>query len=230
MATAYDIVVGALQLCKAYAVGEPPSAAIGQVGLRSLNNMRAQWSADGVACFGLQELTIAANGSSEYTIGTGGDIAGRVIGIRSVTVVDGENVYAPIQLSLDEFREIGGADTGFPQYWAVKQGAPYSVYLWPAPAVGTVKFMARTPFAEIANLSDVIPDPPEYLEVMEAALAMRLADRFGSDAGTSTAAIAANGYAALKERASPCPPPILKLDSMLVDSVDLDHDTERRAG
>ena len=56
-ATAYDIVVGALQRCKVYAIGEPPTAAVGQIGLRTLNMMRAQMSAEGVACFGLQELT-----------------------------------------------------------------------------------------------------------------------------------------------------------------------------
>lgn len=44
MATAYDLIVGALQNCGAYDIGEPPNAAIGSMGLRMLNQLRAQWN------------------------------------------------------------------------------------------------------------------------------------------------------------------------------------------
>ena len=138
-ATAYDIVVGALQRCKVYAIGEPPTAAVGQIGLRTLNMMRAQMSAEGVACFGLQELTASADGASSYTVGTGGDIAGRILGVRSVSILDGDTVTALDEVTLDEFRLLAAAESGSPIYWAQKQGEPYSVYLWPAPASGTVR-------------------------------------------------------------------------------------------
>ena len=211
-ATAYDIVVGALQRCKVYAIGEPPTAAVGQIGLRTLNMMRAQMSAEGVACFGLQELTASADGASSYTVGTGGDNAGRILGGRSVSILDGDTGAAPDEMALDEFRLLAAAESGSPIYWAQKQGEPYSVYLWPAPASGTVRILARTTFANIAHLSDLIPEPDEYLEMFECMLAVRMADKFGSDPGSSTVATAVRAYAALRARANSGPPPLLHMD------------------
>ena len=227
-ATAYDIVVGALQRCKVYAIGEPPTAAVGQIGLRALNMMRAQMSAEGVACFGLQELTTSADGASSYTVGTGGDIAGRILGVRSVSILDGDAVTAPDEVTLDEFRLLAAAESGSPIYWAQKQGEPYSVYLWPAPASGTVRILARTTFANIAHLSDLIPEPDEYLEMFECMLAVRMADKFGSDPGPSTVATAERAYAALRARANSGPPPLLHIDEMLTGTAYIDHDTEER--
>ena len=227
-ATAYDIVVGALQRCKVYAIGEPPTAAVGQIGLRTLNMMRAQMSAEGVACFGLQELTASADGASSYTVGTGGDIAGRILGVRSVSILDGDTVTAPDEVTLDEFRLLVAAESGSPIYWAQKQGEPYSVYLWPAPASGTVRILARTTFANIAHLSDSIPEPDEYLEMFECMLAVRMADKFGSDPGPSTVATAERAYAALRARANSGPPPLLHIDEMLTGTAYIDHDTEER--
>lgn len=227
-ATAYDIVVGALQRCKVYAIGEPPTAAVGQIGLRTLNMMRAQMSADGVACFGLQELTTSADGASSYTVGTGGDIAGRILGVRSVSILDGDAVTAPDEVTLDEFRLLAAAESGSPIYWAQKQGEPYSVYLWPAPASGTVRILARTTFANIAHLSDLIPEPDEYLEMFECMLAVRMADKFGSDPGPSTVATAERAYAALRARSNSGPPPLLHIDEMLTGTAYIDHDTEER--
>lgn len=227
-ATAYDIVVGALQRCKVYAIGEPPTAAVGQIGLRTLNMMRAQMSAEGVACFGLQELTTSADGASSYTVGTGGDIAGRILGVRSVSILDGDAVTAPDEVTLDEFRLLAAAESVSPIYWAQKQGEPYSVYLWPAPASGTVRILARTTFANIAHLSDLIPEPDEYLEMFECMLAVRMADKFGSDPGPSTVATAERAYAALRARANSGPPPLLHIDEMLTGTAYIDHDTEER--
>lgn len=227
-ATAYDIVVGALQRCKVYAIGEPPTAAVGQIGLRTLNMMRAQMSAEGVACFGLQELTTSADGASSYTVGTGGDIAGRILGVRSVSILDGDAVTAPDEVTLDEFRLLAAAESGSPIYWAQKQGEPYSVYLWPAPASGTVRILARTTFANIAHLSDLIPEPDEYLEMFECMLAVRMADKFGSDPGPSTVATAERAYAALRARANSGLPPLLHIDEMLTGTAYIDHDTEER--
>lgn len=227
-ATAYDIVVGALQRCKVYAIGEPPTAAVGQIGLRTLNMMRAQMSAEGVACFGLQELTTSADGASSYTVGTGGDIAGRILGVRSVSILDGDAVTAPDEVTLDEFRLLAAAESGSPIYWAQKQGEPYSVYLWPAPTSGTVRIIARTTFANIAHLSDLIPEPDEYLEMFECMLAVRMADKFGSDPGPSTVATAERAYAALRARANSGPPPLLHIDEMLTGTAYIDHDTEER--
>lgn len=227
-ATAYDIVVGALQRCKVYAIGEPPTAAVGQIGLRTLNMMRAQMSAEGVACFGLQEITTSADSASSYTVGTGGDIAGRILGVRSVSILDGDTVTAPDEVTLDEFRLLAPAESGSPIYWAQKQGEPYSVYLWPAPASGTVRILARTTFANIAHLSDLIPEPDEYLEMFEGMLAVRMADKFGSDPGPSTVATAERAYAALRARANSGPPPLLHIDGMLTGTAYIDHDTEER--
>ncbi len=144
MATAYDLIVGALQNCGAYAIGEPPNAAFGSMGLRMLNQLRSQWNAEGVACFGLRVGSVAATGATSYTIGTGADIGIDVHGVRAVTVTESEGTTRELtRITFDEYMSLSDKTTaGEAQYYA-------------ADGLRNVFYFARTDPAQLAQVRDM---------------------------------------------------------------------------
>ncbi len=198
--TAYSTVLRALQLCGAYAPGEVPEASIGQIGLDSLNAMRASWNAQGMVCHGQRMLEIAADGAASYTMGAGGDIVTRPVQVAAVQFSSGQP-YDLERRTLEEVRVLGDG-AGDPAVYAIVQGNPATLWVYPQPSTGTIRVFDRTPFAEIANLSDDMPDPPEYREAMEYGLAVRLSSipGIGSGASSSVAAIASNAWNSLVTR------------------------------
>lgn len=199
--TAFHTVARALQLCGAYAPGETPEAAIGQIGLDSLNAMRATWNLQGLTCYGQRMIEISADGAASYTLGTGGDVSTRPVQISQVQFAGGEP-YALERRTYEEVRSLGTA-SGDPAVWSAVHGDPVTLWLYPAPSSGTIRVFDRTPFADLAALSDDMPDPPEYREAMEYNLALRLSSIPGigsGDVAPSVAAIAAQGLSLLKTR------------------------------
>jgi hypothetical protein len=198
--TAYSTVLRALQLCGAYAPGEVPEAAIGQIGLDSLNAMRASWNLQGVTCYGQRMLEITADGAASYTMGTGGDIVTRPVQVVAVQFSGGQP-YTVERRTFEEVRGLGESG-GDPAVYSIVLGDPARLWIYPQPSSGTIRVFDRTPFAELANLSDDMPDPPEYREAMEYGLALRLASIPGIGAGVSSsvAAIASQAWNSLVTR------------------------------
>lgn len=199
--TAFHTVARALQLCGAYAPGETPEAAIGQIGLDSLNAMRSTWNLHGVTCYGQRMIEVTADGSASYTLGTGGDVSTRPIQISQVQFAGGEP-YAMERRTFEELRGYGTA-SGDPAIWCAVQGDPVTLWVYPAPSTGTIRVFDRTPFSQIAALSDDMPDPIEYREAMEYGLALRLSSIPGigsGDVSPSVAAIAARAFDLLLTR------------------------------
>lgn len=217
MATALDIAKGALALCGGSDLGNAPDAPIGADLLRLFNAMRAQWNAEGVPCQGLRTLAATVDGGPIYTFGTGGDNATRPLGVRQVTVDDGTTTYAPTPLSWDEYQQASDRTlTGSPEWYAVNPAFPQiEVALWPAPTTGTVRVLAETAFAQIANLSDTVPEPDEYLLAFEYNLAILFAPRIAANLSEAVYATAGRAYEALAARANPQPPPRFKGDPFL---------------
>lgn len=170
--TALDTVKDALMLCGAYAPGEAPSAAIGQTGLSFLNQIRASLNVQGMTCYGTQTITLTADGGPSYTLGTGGDNATRPVGIMSVQYEDGGKVYPLTEIPFSEYQEISNKTTnGTPALYAVDGAYPLlGMYIFEPPTSGIIRVVMRTPFSEIANLSDAMPDPPAYREYFRYAL------------------------------------------------------------
>lgn len=230
MATAHDIVKGAYQILGAVAPEDPMSAALGAMGLRLLNAMRAQWNAEGLPCYGLQVITKTATGAASYTMGVGGDIATRPNGIQQVTLDDGETTCTPSIARLDDLEATANrTEIGPPHFWALNSTYPLSVlHLYPAPASGTIRILAQVPFAPIANLSDDIPEPDWYELALEQNLAILLAPRMAVPLDDLTIQGAARAYEAVSARANPQPPPVIVLDNLLTSSVDRNVWTETR--
>jgi hypothetical protein len=163
--------------------------------------MRATWNLQGLTCYGQRMIEITADGAASYTLGTGGDVSARPVQISQVQFANPE----PYPLERRTFEEVRGLGTasGDPAVWSAIQGAPVTLWLYPAPSSGTIRVFDRTPFADLAALSDDMPDPPEYREAMEYNLALRLSSIPGigsGDVAPSVAAIAAQGLSLLKTR------------------------------
>ena len=197
--TAYQSVVRALQLCGAYAPGEPPSAPLGVIGLDTLNAMRSAWNLQGVICYGSISQAIPATGAASYSIPSG-DAPTRPISILQVQHEDGSTPLVLDRRTFEEFGAISDGQTGTPAIWASNGAYPSeSLYLFPRPITGTIRVFSRTPFNSIANLSDPIPDPPEYREAVDYGLAVRLAMIPGIGGGEPTSAMVAMAQDALRK-------------------------------
>lgn len=180
---AYDTVKEALYLCGGVALGESPDAAIGAMGLDAFNAIRASMNLKGMTCYGASVLTIAADGSTGYTMGTGGDNAARPDDIAQVQWATSDtNIYTLTKLPYAEYQGLSGKaeTTTAPAGWAVDGAFPLlTLYIYPAPQTGTIRVISRTPFAEIANLSDPVVDPPSYREAFRYLLADKMYDLLG---------------------------------------------------
>jgi hypothetical protein len=175
---ALDSVTDALLLCGTYSPGRAPSAAIGQVALSFLNQIRAALNGTkGLTCYGSNTLTATVDGGTSYTFGTGGDNATRPVGIMSAQYEDGGGTVWPLsEIPFAEYQASSNKATpGTPCYYAIDGAFPtLAVYVYPAPTTGTLRLVVRTPFSEIANLSDAMPDPPAYRQYFKYALACEL--------------------------------------------------------
>lgn len=180
---AYDTVKEALYLNGGVALGEAPDAAIGAMGLDAFNAIRASMNLKGMTCFGASVLTIAADGGAAYTMGATGDNATRPDDIAEVQwATSDSNIYTLQKLPFAEYQGLSGkaTATNAPSGWAVDGAYPLlTLYVYPAPQTGTIRVIARTAFAEIANLSDPVVDPPSYREAFRYLLADKMFDLLG---------------------------------------------------
>ena len=175
--TALDTVTDALLLCGAYSPGEAPSAPVGQIGLSFLNQIRASLNAKGMTCYGASTIALTADGGPSYTLGTGGDNATRPVGVMSVQYESGGSIYQLQEAPFAQYQAyFDKATSGTPGAYALDGAFPLlGLYIYQPPTTGTIRVVMRTPFSEIANLSDAMPDPPEYREYFRYALAEALA-------------------------------------------------------
>lgn len=174
--TAYELVKSALMLVGAIDAGNPPQAWEGNLGLSTLNRMRSSWNASGLTCYGSAKVEITATGAASYTMGTGGTISTRPFSIVSLFYRTGDQEREIAILNAEDWREFSQkTDAGDPEYAFIDRAYPLeTVYLHPRPQDGKIVATYRTPFAEIAHLSDPLPDPPEYDEAFAYNLAVRL--------------------------------------------------------
>lgn len=203
--TAYEIVKQALVQLGAIDIGNPPDAWMGNLGLATFNRMRSSWNASGLTCYGSAKLEITATGSASYTLGPGGTNATRPVNVVSVFYRAGGRESEVARLNAEDWREYSqSTEAGEPQYINFDGAYPLqTMRLYPRPTTGTVILTYRTPFAEIAHLSDALPDPPEYDEAFIYNLAVRLSSIPGlGSIREATAALAKTTYDYLVKRAA----------------------------
>jgi hypothetical protein len=140
--TVQELINRALTLIGVIATGHTPAPEESNDGLQVLNQVLASWSADGLACYQIRRDTFTLTGAQSYTMGTGGVFSAqrptRVVAARASSGNYGRSLRIIDVNRWTEILERGGA-VNLPGKAYVDYSNPLAtVYLWPAPLVGTV--------------------------------------------------------------------------------------------
>lgn len=185
MATAQDIIDGAMRDVGALASGESPSADETADVLEALNSMLDSWGIDGLMMFAENEIshTLTTNDGS-YTIGpSGADItASRPQRIVSAFVRDGDYDYPVKVIDKKLYDSITDKTTqgDYPQYIYLDTSyANGTIKLWPYPGGAyTMKMTVQTVLSSLATAGTTFTMPPGYQRCVQKNLAIEIAPMF----------------------------------------------------
>ena len=185
MATAQDIIKGAMQKLGLVRKGETIDGDEGADGLVALNDMLASWSNESLlAVARVRENFTLTVGVGSYTIGTSQTFnTARPIHIVSAFIREGDLDY-PLEIIPDEkYAEIGDkSDTSnIPAVLNYDNGyANGTIRLAPVPSVANqLHIFSEKQITAVSALSSTVDFPPGWSEAMKWNLAMRLAPEYG---------------------------------------------------
>lgn len=185
MTTARDLINDALKDSGAIGVGQTALAEDINDGLKRLNAMMAQWSRQRWLVYHLIDVAFVADGSLNYSIGTGGDLnyprPDRVEAafFRQTVGVPGNQVDYPLEIlnSREDYNQIAlKSMESFPACLFYDSGYPLGyIYIWPVPtSTYEIHLSLKATLQTFATLNDDINLPPEYEEALRLNLAVRL--------------------------------------------------------
>ena len=184
MATAQNIIEEALRLIH---VLRPNATFTGggqeyPISLDALNQVIDGFSVDGATIYQEVREQFPLNGSPSYTMGTGGTFnTTRPIKLRAagVTATDGSKPAEICQSERFE-RILDRSVTGaFIDLLTCDYASPIAtIYVWPAPATGTLELWSYKPLTQFAALTDTVTFPPGYLATLKYNLAVALVSEF----------------------------------------------------
>jgi len=188
MATAGDIIKGALRLIGQLAEGEEPSADTAQDALAAMNQMIDSWSTERLAVFTTltQVFTWPANEATR-TIGPTGDFVGeRPVLVDSATyfrdTTSGLSFGVKI-INQDQYNGIAlkSVISSYPEVLWVENTYPNSkMHVFPVPSKPLEWYVvSMQPLAQPAVLATELAFPPGYLRAFRYNLASELAPEFG---------------------------------------------------
>ncbi len=189
MATARDVIKGALRKLGVLAAGETPSAAELSDGLSSLNDMLDTWSAQNLMIHQnvREEFTLTA-GQQLRTLGpTGNFVTTRPTFVDSATIEDqssSDSIERPLtKITTQQWAAIQNksATTDLPSALYIEDTYPnLNLYFWGVPSVANkVVLYSQKPFTAFSSATSDISFPPGYKEAIENNLAKRLAPEYG---------------------------------------------------
>lgn len=188
MATAGDIINGALRLIGQLAEGEAPSAETAADALSAMNQMIDSWNTESLSVFATftQQFTWPS-GQATRTLGPTGDF----VGSRPVLLLDstyflqpGTGIsYAIGIVNEEQYNSIAlkGATSTFPQVLFAEPTYPNTrLTVYPVPTMAlTWFFVSQQELTQPATLDTVLANPPGYLRAFRFNLACELAAEFG---------------------------------------------------
>jgi len=224
MATARELVIGALTQIGAYAAGETPSAADAQLGLTTLQDQLDSWAADqlAIAVTTTTTFTLLAN-TSMVTIGTGGTVnAARPTWFTQVNYVipastpPVETPMGPMDDDAYANLSIKTLTSNLPTQYYYNATTPLgTLFFWPTPTQNVqIKLYYDLPVSQPAVLDDDVIGPPGYREAIKYALAVRLAEPFGRPVTPTLMEWARVSFATMTRQNNQ--PGLLGVDSALV--------------
>lgn len=205
MATAQDMITGALRLIGVVAGGETPSTDDLTDGLAALNELLDNWKTQHLAVFTIvRRFHTMTMGTGSYTIGTGADIdAPRPVKIESAGIIQANGLRSEmVMISAKEYAAIAeksGALSKQPLMLYNDNDYPVSnLTVWPAPiGTPTLDLYVWEELEGPLALADPLNMPPAYARAVRFNLALTLAPEYGKDPGQVVIAIAQQSKAEL---------------------------------
>jgi len=181
--TVLNIIKAALRLNNVISASETPDANQAADAMEALNFMLDEWSTDGLIVYLYSEQTFnVLSGTSEYTIGSGGDWDGsRPLDIKNAILTDDNNDYGLIQYNQNDFMNINYKESsGQPTLFYYEQDFPLGkIKLFPEPDQNyTVTISGKEIFTQYSSVSTTISLPPGYLQALKFNLAINIANEY----------------------------------------------------
>lgn len=200
--TVQDLIEASARECKALYAGR--TLATGEYAncLIALNALLGQFSVEGLTVYFIVRDALTLTGATTYTIGTGGTFnVARPEKIRSAAVIVATGSMRCEVVSPEKFSEIVDRTvTGsFADFLCCDYAFPIAnLYIWPAPASGTLELFSIKPLTAVAALSDTVSFPPGFETAIKLNLAVILAGELpGSNLSETTIQAAKDAKAAL---------------------------------
>jgi len=168
--------IGILQAGRSLATGEYTNC------LNLANQLLSAFSIEGLTIYQIKKETFSLTGAASYTIGSTGTFnTSRPEKIRAAAVVTG-SVSMPCQIvSAEKFATIidRGVTGAFADWLACDYQFPLAtIFLWPAPAAGSLDLWSVKPLAAFSAISDTVSFPPGYEDAFSFNLAVNMASEF----------------------------------------------------
>ena len=212
MATAGDLINGALRLIGQLAEGETPSAETSNDALVALNQMLDSWSTERLSVFSTQDQVFTWPAGQRFqTLGPTGDF----IGNRPVQLDDstffrdaGTNVSFGIKIINQQQYDgiaVKTVTSTYPQVIWLNMDIPnIQMYLYPVPTRDLEwHFISVDELVQPATLATALLVPPGYLRAFRFNLAVEIATEFGIDPPANVARIAMSSKRTLKRINNP---------------------------
>ncbi len=212
MATAGDLINGALRLIGQLAEGETPSAETSNDALVALNQMLDSWSTERLSVFSTQDQVFTWPAGQRFqTLGPTGDF----IGNRPVQLDDstffrdaGTNVSFGIKIINQQQYDgiaVKTVTSTYPQVIWLNMDIPnIQMYVYPVPTRDLEwHFISVDELVQPATLATALLVPPGYLRAFRFNLAVEIATEFGIDPPANVARIAMSSKRTLKRINNP---------------------------
>jgi hypothetical protein len=197
--SAQTLIEAAMRQLNIVAAGETPTDAELADGFEALQIMLRRWSAENMNIYFIEQDTLTMDGSSSYTIGSGGDcnttwpwrIKGAVVDSEYVLQMIGESLYR--RLSTNTI-------SAPPTYLYYNPEYPLGL-LYPYPTAGSSMVIdSLKPLSEPAELANNVTFPPPYDAAIKWNLALELAPEFGQEPSAVIAKMAADSLRGIRSQ------------------------------
>jgi hypothetical protein len=210
MATANDVITGALRIIGV--LGESESASGNQTtdALVTFNEMIESWSIERLSVFCTQDQTFTWTANNRTrTLGPTGDFAGnRPVLLDDSTYYTQNGISYPLRLvNEDQYNSIAlKTDTSTMPIvlWANMAMPDMELAIWPVPTASCeVHFVSVEQLTQAADPTTTLVLPPGYLRALKFNLGVELAQEYGRPLQTATVRIAATAKRNLKRINNP---------------------------
>lgn len=212
MATAGDLINGALRLIGQLAEGETPSAETSNDALVALNQMLDSWSTERLSVFATQDQVFTwPAGQRAQTLGLTGDFIGnRPVQLDDSTFFRDASTGVSFGIKIINQQQYDGiavktVTSTYPQVIWLNMDIPnIQMYVYPVPTRDLEwHFISVDELVQPATLATALLVPPGYLRAFRFNLAVEIATEFGIDPPANVARIAMSSKRTLKRINNP---------------------------